>query len=48
MVKSYRLMLRKKAKKKRKKSREGFIIGATGAIIGTAFVAQTANVLNRF
>ncbi len=43
-LKSYRLKLKKKGKKPKPK---GFVTGAVGAIIGTAFVAQTANVLTR-
>ena len=43
VLKSYRLM--RKVKKKKKSRSKDFITGATGAIIGTAFVAQTASVL---
>ena len=46
-LKSYRLKgtLKKKNKRKRKSRSRDIVTGATGAIIGTAFVAQTANVL---
>ena len=46
-LKSYRLKLKKKPRMKaRRRSGTGDIItGATGALIGTAFVAQTAGVL---
>jgi len=49
MVKSYRLKdtLKKKKKKKRRGRTRDFITGATGAIIGTAFVAQTAGILRK-
>ena len=47
-LKSYRLKgtFKKKSKKKKRRPRRGDLVtGATGAIIGTAFVAQTAGVL---
>lgn len=47
VLKSYRLTKKSKKKKKRSSSIGGIITGATGAIIGTAFVSQTAGVLNR-
>lgn len=47
-LKSYRLKLRKKGKKSRRTSTGDLVVGATGALIGTAFVSQTANVLSRF
>ncbi len=45
MLKSYRLKTLKK--KKKKKRRNGLISGAVGAVIGIAFLSQTANVLRR-
>ena len=45
-LKSYRLKFKKGKKKKRSGTRD-LITGATGAIIGVAFVSQTAGILNR-
>lgn len=45
-LKSYRLLKNgKKKKKKRRTGAGGLIVGATGAIIGTAFVSQIAGSL---
>lgn len=48
-LKSYRLLTKKKnsPKKKRRKLSSDFVTPAVGAIIGLAFVSQTANVLGR-
>ncbi len=44
-LKSYRLKLKKKGKKRRRTATGDLVIGATGALIGVAFVSQTAGVL---
>ena len=46
-LKSYRLKLKKKGKKVRRTTTRDLVVGTTGALIGVAFVSQTANVLNR-
>ncbi len=44
-LKSYRLKFKKSKKKMR--AAKDLVTGAVGALIGTAFVAQTASVLRR-
>lgn len=44
VLKSYRLKF-KKGNKKRRSGTGDVIVGATGALIGTAFVTQTAGIL---
>ncbi len=46
VLKSYRLFKKGKNKKRRSGTRD-LVIGGVTAIIGTAFVSQTANVLSR-
>ena len=46
-LKSYRLKLKKRGKSRRRTTTGDLVIGATGALIGVAFVSQTAGVLNR-
>ncbi len=47
-LKSYRLKFKKGNKKPRRTGAGDLVVGATGAIVGTAFVTQIAGVLNRF
>ncbi len=48
MLKSYRLKdTFKKRKKKKRSGTRDLVTGAVGALVGVAFVSQTANVLNR-
>ncbi len=43
-LKSYRLTLKKKKKKKRNGTRD-LVTGAVGAVIGIAFLSQTAGII---